>query len=154
MQLPAIYVSYTRYDPVVGTYDDLTLMGLTTRDPLRSPIIVQWRSVPVVTAHLRDGLRDVPGARADLAQKQSAQPTVTLPPNQVLRRSITANVPDFWFVYLSLSGHLSRALRVGVGLLGVAVLVTAALIALMLHSMAAAPPAAGRLASRRPAGHS
>ncbi len=154
VQLPAIYVSYTRYDPVVGTYDDLTLMGLTTRDPLRSPIIVQWRSVPVVTAHLRDGLRDVPGARADLAQKQSAQPTVTLPPTQVLRRSITVNVPDFWFVYLSLSGHLSRALRVGVGLLGVAVLVTAALIALMLHSMAAAPPAARRLASRRPAGHS
>ncbi len=139
VQLPAVYVSYARYYPVVGTYDDLTLMGLTTRDPLRSPIIVQWRSVPVVTTHLRDGLRDVPGARADLAQRQTAQPATTLPPTQVLRRSITVNVPDFWFVYLSLSGHLSRALRVGVGLLGIAVLVTAALIARMLHSMAAAP---------------
>lgn len=139
VQLPAIYVSYARYYPVVGTYDDVTLMGLTTRDPLRSPIIVQWRSVSVVTAHLRDDLRDVPGARADLTQRQSAQPTATLPPNQVLRRSITVNVPDFWFVYLSLSGYLSRALRVGIGLLGIAVLVTAALIALMLHSMATVP---------------
>ncbi len=151
VQLPAIYVSYARYYPVVGTYDDLTLMGLTTRDPLRSPIIVQWRSVPVVTAHVRDNLRDVPGARDDLAQRQSGQPTVTLTPSQVLSRSITVNVPDFWFVYLSLNGHLSRVLRVGVGLLGIAVLVTAALIALLLRSMAAVAPAA-RLASGHRAG--
>lgn len=139
VQLPAVYAVYTRYYPVVGTNQDLALTVLTTKNPLKSPIVVQWQSVPIVTAQLRSGLRTLPGARSDLSQRESTQPTQTLPLNQVLRRSITVNVPDFWFVYLSLSGHLSRALRILVIILGVTVAGLGVTLATVLLFMSSEP---------------
>jgi len=118
VQLPAIYVSYARYYPVIGTRDDMTLAQIADHNPRRSPIVEQWRSIPVVTSHLRHGL---PGVSADLSQKMAGQPSSTLPLDQVLRRSSTVNYPDFWFVYLALSGRLSRLIQASLVLLAVSV---------------------------------
>lgn len=137
VQLPAIYVSYARYYPIVGTWDDRALLRITDHHPLLTPIVEQWRSVPVVTAHLRYGL---PSASSDLTQKITGQAVSTLPPHEVLRRSVTVNVPDFWFVYLALSGHLSRLLRLVVALLALAVLFSGLALGLALRRAHPSPP--------------
>ncbi len=130
VQLPAVYVSYARYYPLVGSREDTALVALVNRHPERSPIIEQWRSVPVVTAQLRQGRAN---GLADLTQKVGGQATSSLPLNQVLRSSITVNVPDFWFVYLALSGHAVRLVRVAVGLLALAVAMSGLMLARTLR---------------------
>ncbi len=119
VQLPAVYVSYARYYPLVGTRDDRVLPALVDRRLSLAPIVQQWQSVPVVTAHVRTAL---PTAQSDLAQKLSGQVASAMPLNQVLRRSVTVNVPDFWYVYLALSGHLTRAVQLVVAVLAAACL--------------------------------
>jgi hypothetical protein len=137
VQLPAIYVSYARYYPMVGTRDDRTLLQITNRHPLLTPIVEQWRSVPIVTTHLRYGL---PSARSDLTQKVSGQDVSTLPLHEVLRRSVTVNFPDFWFVYLALSGHVSRLVRLVVALLALGVLASGLALGQALRRAHPSPP--------------